>query len=220
MNLIISTEECTMENNNNVNKNLINTLLGGGIPDENISEEMSKDNNDMTTEENDETEGDTIDLHTCRFEYNGAFDNLDPDEYKDAVKAYESMIAARFNLITKEKKDDRMVIAEAIIHDVTMNMKNMGFDVDYNNIREDMDKETIALIAINDIITLYTYAIFTNKYTANEDIPNIISNMLEEDNIQYAAGLDVHDEFGDVPVIDPKKLGDIPDDHNVSGLLD
>ena len=195
-----------MENNNNVNKNLINTLLGGGIPDENISEEMNKDNNDMTTEEDDEIEGETIDLHTCKLVYNGAFDNLDPDEYKAAVKAYKSMVEARFNLITTEKWESRMVIAEAIIHDVTMNMKNIGYDIDYNNIREDdMDKETIALIAINDIITLYTYAIFTNKYTANEDIPNIISNMLQEDNIQYAAGLE---------------LKDIPDDHDVSGLID
>jgi hypothetical protein len=210
-----------MENNNSVNKNLINTLLGGGITDENISEEMSKDNNDMTTEEDDEIEEETIDLHTCKLVYNGAFDNLDPDEYKAAVKAYKSMVEARFNLITTEKWENRMVIAEAIIHDVTMNMKNIGYDIDYNNIREDdMDKETIALIAINDIITLYKYAIFTNKYTANEDIPNIISNMLEEDNIQYAAGLDVHDEFGDVPVIDPKKLSNIPDDHDVSGLID
>lgn len=168
----------------------------------------------LKTDENVGDNKPSIDLCTCRYEYNDDFASMDPDEYAEARKSYESMVAARYNLLTFKVAEDRLKVAEAILHDVTLMMKQMGYDIDYNNIRDDMDMEMRALIAITDIITLYRFVL--NKYESMpiEKVQDFIVDEIENSNMEYVDKLEGDSENK----YDGAFTG--YDDHNVSGLID
>ena len=71
-----------MENNNKMNEKLINILLGGtdGASD---------------TDKKDDKELKTINLCTCRYEYNDNFEDVDDKEFEAITETYHQMLAAR-----------------------------------------------------------------------------------------------------------------------------
>lgn len=167
-----------MENNNKMNEKLINILLGGtdGASD---------------TDKKDDKELKTINLCTCRYEYNDNFEDVDDKEFEAITETYHQMLAARMNLIACKDLEKRSSIADAIIHDVTEMLKALGYtEVDYNNIRPDITKMEIAMIMICDIISIYEY--FINDHNikklqkAYDDIDNNVASFIEDDNIETA----------------------------------
>ena len=93
-----------------------------------------------------------------------------------------------------------------------MLMKQMGYDIDYNNIRADMDKETCALIAITDIITVYSFVL--NRHE-NEMMYRYIGDDIENSNMEFVSQME-----SDNSKYEGAYVSDVYDDHNVSGLID
>ena len=179
-----------MENNNNINATLVNSLLGGSdvtpisamTADENINDDKNnKDDKDPKT----------INLCACRYEYNDNFEDVDDKELEAITETYHQMLAARMNLITEKDIEKRSVIADAIIHDVTEILKVIGYDnFDYNGIRDDISKMEIAMIMICDVISIYEYFLHEQEMKklqkAYDDIDNNFASFIEDDNIVNA----------------------------------
>lgn len=192
---------------NNMNSNLINAMLGeSNEPIKSVTEVNAGDNSIPGIG--------TIDMCLCRYNYTGEFDRLDPAEFSAVVDRYQKLITDRFDLISNENVEDRNSIAEAILHNVTLAMKNLGYEIDYNDIRSDISKEMMAMIAITDMIAIYHNIIIVNTYTKNTDIPDIFGDEIENANLEFIANMEEGTPF--TPDVTIPEV----DDHNVSGLLD
>ena len=133
-------------------------------------------------------------------------------DYEGAIRDYASAIEARHTLIITEDPETRTEYAKALINDVKHIMSALGFtETDYEHligdngaeIRTDMNEETRALIAINDLITVYRYILFNYTHIRRDKLDSIISDDIENSNLEYVSQMDIN-----------------IDDHDVSGLID
>lgn len=169
-----------METNNaNVNKNLIDNLLGGKQEEKTITPEemaaMQKDleaMNDMVA----------INLCTCRFAFPQDLIDWDSFNLDELKQLRANFIAARFNLIKEPDIEKRAEIADSILKDAHGIEANLGLEIDYYNIRPDITKIECALIAIVDIITIYDWHI---NAVINKQLLDKESLDLQDNNIEF-----------------------------------
>ncbi len=169
-----------METNNaNVNKNLIDNLLGGKQEENVITPEemaaMQKDleaMNDMVA----------INLCTCRFAFPQDLIDWDSFNLDELKQLRANFIAARFNLIKEPDIEKRAEIADSILKDAHGIEANLGLEIDYYNIRPDITKIECALIAIVDIITIYDWHI---NAVINKQLLDKESLDLQDNNIEF-----------------------------------
>lgn len=215
-----------METNNaNVNKELINNLLGDDQEEKAITPEeldaMQKDLEAMNGMV-------AINLCTCRFAFPQSlidWDSFDLDELK---KLRATFIAARFNLIKEPDVEKRAEIADSILKDVHEIEGNLGLEIDYYNIRPDITKIECAILAIVDVITIYDWHI---NAIINKQLLDKESLDLQDNNIEFlnqmssdpAEDIKNQDEKEPDYILDPSLVSQLAasfeDDHNVSGLI-
>lgn len=215
-----------METNNaNVNKELINNLLGDTQEEKAITPEeldaMQKDLEAMNGMV-------AINLCTCRFAFPQSlidWDSFDLDELK---KLRATFIAARFNLIKEPDVEKRAEIADSILKDVHEIEGNLGLEIDYYNIRPDITKIECAILAIVDVITIYDWHI---NAIINKQLLDKESLDLQDNNIEFlnqmssdpAEDIKNQDEKEPDYILDPSLVSQLAasfeDDHNVSGLI-
>jgi len=215
-----------METNNaNVNKELINNLLGDDQEEKAITPEeldaMQKDLEAMNGMV-------AINLCTCRFAFPQSlidWDSFDLDELK---KLRATFIAARFNLIKEPDVEKRAEIADSILKDVHEIEGNLGLEIDYYNIRPDITKIECAILAIVDVITIYDWHI---NAIINKQLLDKESLDLQDNNIEFLNQMssdpaeDIKNQAEQEPdyILDPSLVSQLAasfeDDHNVSGLI-
>lgn len=215
-----------METNNaNVNKELINNLLG----DDQEEKAITPDELDAMQKDLEAMNGMVaINLCTCRFAFPQSlidWDNFDLDELK---KLRATFIAARFNLIKEPDVEKRAEIADSILKDVREIEGNLGLEIDYYNIRPDITKIECAILAIVDVITIYDWHI---NAIINKQLLDKESLDLQDNNIEFlnqmssdpAEDIKNQDEKEPDYVLDPSLVSQLAasfeDDHNVSGLI-
>lgn len=222
-----------METNNaNVNKELINNLLGGNTQEEKAitPEEMAGMQKDLEAMNGMVA----INLCTCRFAFPQSlidWDSFDLDELK---KLRASFIAARFNLIKEPDIEKRAAIADSILKDVHEIEGNLGLEIDYYNIRPDITKLECAILAIVDAITIYDWHInaIINKQLLDKESLDLQDNNIEflnqmssdpTEDINNETALENQTEKEPDYVLDPSLVSQLAasfeDDHNVSGLV-
>lgn len=215
-----------METNNaNVNKELINNLLG----DDQEEKAITPDELDAMQKDLEAMNGMVaINLCTCRFAFPQSlidWDSFDLDELK---KLRATFIAARFNLIKEPDVEKRAEIADSILKDVHEIEGNLGLEIDYYNIRPDITKIECAILAIVDVITIYDWHI---NAIINKQLLDKESLDLQDNNIEFlnqmssdpAEDIKNQDEKEPDYVLDPSLVSQLAasfeDDHNVSGLI-
>lgn len=215
-----------METNNaNVNKELINNLLG----DTQEEKAITPDELDAMQKDLEAMNGMVaINLCTCRFAFPQSlidWDSFDLDELK---KLRASFIAARFNLIKEPDIEKRAEIADSILKDVHEIEGNLGLEIDYYNIRPGITKIECAILAIVDVITIYDWHI---NAIINKQLLDKESLDLQDNNIEFlnqmssdpAEDIKNQDEKEPDYVLDPSLVSQLAasfeDDHNVSGLI-
>lgn len=215
-----------METNNaNVNKELINNLLG----DDQEEKAITPDELDAMQKDLEAMNGMVaINLCTCRFAFPQSlidWDSFDLDELK---KLRATFIAARFNLIKEPDVEKRAEIADSILKDVHEIEGNLGLEIDYYNIRPDITKIECAILAIVDVITIYDWHI---NAIINKQLLDKESLDLQDNNIEFlnqmssdpAEDIKNQDEKEPDYILDPSLVSQLAasfeDDHNVSGLI-
>lgn len=215
-----------METNNaNVNKELINNLLG----DDQEEKAITPDELDAMQKDLEAMNGMVaINLCTCRFAFPQSlidWDSFDLDELK---KLRATFIAARFNLIKEPDVEKRAEIADSILKDVHEIEGNLGLEIDYYNIRPDITKIECAILAIVDVITIYDWHI---NAIINKQLLDKESLDLQDNNIEFLNQMssdpaeDIKNQAEQEPdyILDPSLVSQLAasfeDDHNVSGLI-
>lgn len=222
-----------METNNaNVNKNLIDNLLGGKQEEEKAitPEEMTAMQKDLEAM-NDMV---AINLCTCRFAFPQDLIDWDSFNLDELKQLRANFIAARFNLIKEPDIEKRAEIADSILKDAHGIEANLGLEIDYYNIRPDITKIECALIAIVDIITIYDWHInaVINKQLLDKESLDLQDNNIEFLNqmssdpavdINTELGSEKHDENEPDYYLDPSLVSKLAesfeDEHKDSGLI-
>ena len=221
-----------METNNaNVNKNLIDNLLGGKQEEEKAitPEEMAAMQKDLEAM-NDMV---AISLCTCRFAFPQDLIDWDSFNLDELKQLRANFIAARFNLIKEPDIEKRAEIADSILKDAHEIEANLGLEIDYYNIRPDITKIECALIAIVDIITIYDWHInaVINKQLLDKESLDLQDNNIEFLNqmssdpaVDINANVTINgDEKEPDYYLDPslvsKLAASFEDDHSTSGLI-
>ena len=221
-----------METNNaNVNKNLIDNLLGGKQEEEKAitPEEMAAMQKDLEAM-NDMV---AISLCTCRFAFPQDLIDWDSFNLDELKQLRANFIAARFNLIKEPDIEKRAEIADSILKDAREIEANLGLEIDYYNIRPDITKIECALIAIVDIITIYDWHInaVINKQLLDKESLDLQDNNIEFLNqmssdpaVDINANVTINgDEKEPDYYLDPslvsKLAASFEDDHSSSGLI-
>lgn len=221
-----------METNNaNVNKNLIDNLLGGKQEEKAITpEEMAAMQQDLEAMNGMVA----INLCTCRFAFPQDLIDWDSFNLDELKQLRANFIAARFNLIKESDIENRAEIADSILKDAREIEANLGLEIDYYNIRPDITKIECALIAIVDLITIYDWHInaIINKQLMDKESLDLQDNNIEflnqmssdpREDINVEVTSDNQDEKEPDYYLDPslvsKLAASFEDDHSSSGLI-